>query len=404
MEKADWDHFCESLKAAGDAIVRPECPASPADRAEGFRYLAGFLHCTLTSFLHDAGPEHPAFVRAMDDVVKFGLDAPDGVNSYSAKLRDDLTYRIWGNAGTVRYVGWQFMAPGKGSLANASLQDFDIGEDGSFEILVSRQEQPGNWIPMPEGVTSVMMRQFQYDWREKYAEVYIEAIDAPAGLPLCLQQRRDPDAYAAALRQLGDAFARQANFWVDFVTGFREGGDNIAPPPIFNPAIGGSLLQQASNGYWVLAPDEALLVEFTPPAGHYWSVCLGNFWFETLELSHHQTSLNGHQAVVDDDGKCRVVFAGRDPGIANWLDTIGHDQGTMTFRWLLCDDAPDVGTRVVRLADLDALLPEGTARVTPDEREATYAMRRESVARRFGLPVTTRWSYRPLEAPGRTGA
>jgi len=166
----------------------------------------------------------------------------------------------------------------------------------------------------------------------------------------------------------------------------------LAPPAILNPTIGGSVLQKASNGYFLLSPDEALLVEFEPPTGHYWSLCLGNFWFESIELSHHQTSLNGSQVAIDDDGRCRIVIAHRDPGITNWLDTVGHDQGTMTFRWLLCDEAPEVRTQVVAIDELDAHLPESTRRVSDDERAATIAMRRAAVSRRFGLPLTTRWT------------
>jgi hypothetical protein len=399
MELTDWEMFCDGLKAAGTAITRPECPSSPVDRAEGYRYLLGFLHSTLTGFVYDAGPESPAFVRIMDDVVKFGLDAPDGINSYVATVRDDITYRIWGNAGTVRYVGWQFMAEGRGTVANISLHDFDIREDGSFEIWVSRDRRDGNWVEMPEGANRIGMRQFQYDWRERYAEVHIEAVDAPRAMPRCLQQRPAPDAFAAALRQLGENFALQANFWVDFVHGCRAEGDNVVPPAILNPAIGGNLLQSANNGYWRLADDETLLIEFTPPEGHYWSVCLGNFWFETIEPSHHQTSINGHQAQVDDDGCCRIVVAHADPGVANWLATVGHDHGTMTFRWLLCEEVPNVVARVVRVDDLDDVLPPRTKRVDAAEREAQLAVRRESVARRFGLPLTTRWSYHATGSP-----
>jgi hypothetical protein len=183
------------------------------------------------------------------------------------------------------------------------------------------------------------------------------------------------------------------------VHGLRAGGDNIVPPPVVNPAIGGNPLQFANNGYWSLAEDEGLLIEFTPPEGHYWSVCLGNFWFETIDPSHHQTSLNGFQAQVDDDGCCRIVIAHVDPGVANWLATVGHDHGTMTFRWLLCEQVPTVVARVVHLEELDHVLPIATVRVDAREREAQLAVRRESVERRFGLPLTTRWSHHPTESP-----
>ena len=61
---------------------------------------------------------------------------------------------------------------------------------------------------------------------------------------------------------------------------------------------------------------------------------LGNHWWETIDYANHQSSLNGFQAVIDDDGFFRAVVAGRDPGVTNWLDTAGHRQGPMIFRWL----------------------------------------------------------------------
>jgi hypothetical protein len=250
-------------------------------------------------------------------------------------------------------------------------------------------------VLLPDGVDRIGMRQFQYDWGERYAEVHIEAVDVALRIPRCIEQRPDPERFRNELGALGEAFAVQANFWVDFVHGSRASGDNIAPPATVNPAIGGNILQSANNGFWSLDEEEALLIEFTPPTGRYWSVCLGNFWFETIDPSHHQTSVNGFQARVDPDGRCRLVIAHIDPGVANWLATVGHREGTMTFRWLLCDSVPDIETRVVRHGDLDRVLPVDTARVTEGERTRAIATRRESVARRFGLPMTTRWSYHP---------
>ena len=55
-------------------------------------------------------------------------------------------------------------------------------------------------------------------------------------------------------------------------------------------------------------------------------MALGNYWWETIDYANHQSSLNGFQAVLDDDGVFRAVVSARDPGVANWLDTAGHGQ------------------------------------------------------------------------------
>jgi hypothetical protein len=136
-------------------------------------------------------------------------------------------------------------------------------------------------------------------------------------------------------------------------------------------------------GSWTLDNDEALLIEVTPPEARYWSVSLGNYWWETVDYANHQSSLNGHQAVVDDDGVFRAVAAACDPGVANWLDTAGNQQGAMIFRWLRAADAPVPSTAVIKWADIPAALPPGTATVDPAARAATLARRRSAVRRRF---------------------
>jgi hypothetical protein len=76
------------------------------------------------------------------------------------------------------------------------------------------------------------------------------------------------------------------------------------------------------------------------------------------------------QVVMDSDGACRVVVAHRDPGIANWLDTTGHVQGTVVFRNYRATGQPVPKTVKVKLADVSAHLPTDTRWVNADERAA----------------------------------
>jgi hypothetical protein len=110
---------------------------------------------------------------------------------------------------------------------------------------------------------------------------------------------------------------------------------------------------------------------------------LGNIWWETIDYGNRQSSLNGHQAVVDDDGKVRVVVAHQDPGVANWLDTAGHSQGPIILRCVRTDTAPVPSTSLVPFDRLAEELPSDTRWVTPDERAAAIEIRRKAVSRRF---------------------
>ena len=136
-------------------------------------------------------------------------------------------------------------------------------------------------------------------------------------------------------------------------------------------------------GSWQLDGDEALILEVAPPEGLYWSFSLGNPWWETIDYARHQSSLNGHQSAIDDDGMVRVVVAHHDPGVANWLDTAGHSAGPVILRCVRTESAPVPSARVVKFADVDGALPSSTRRVTPAERSATIAARRLAVSKRF---------------------
>ena len=110
---------------------------------------------------------------------------------------------------------------------------------------------------------------------------------------------------------------------------------------------------------------------------------MGNFWWESLDYAYRHTSLNGFQAHLDPDGRFRAVVAHRDPGVANWLDTCGHARGPMLFRWIVADHAPEPTCTVVPFAEVHQHLPEGTRTVSPAERQAIIATRRDGVLRRF---------------------
>jgi len=140
-------------------------------------------------------------------------------------------------------------------------------------------------------------------------------------------------------------------------------------------------------GCFALADDEALLVEVKPPRAKYWSLHLGNYWMESLDFANYQSSLNGHQAVLDADGVFRAVVAKTDPGVPNWLDTAGRAEGSMIYRWNQADGAPIPQARVVKLAELRSVLPRETPTVTPEERAAALERRREHVRRRFARPM-----------------
>ena len=105
-------------------------------------------------------------------------------------------------------------------------------------------------------------------------------------------------------------------------------------------------------GFWELAPDQALVIEATPPRCDYWNFQLGNIWAESLDYRFRRVHVNSQTAALRDDGSFRLVVAHTDPGCANWMDTSGHDHGTMCVRWVRAESHPEPRCRVVKLSGL----------------------------------------------------
>ena len=398
-----WTDLLDALGRVGSILRSDHSPTTAVDQASGYRHLLVLLALAIDEALRPSDPYDPFFAPAnVDNVLKWGMDCPDAAYT-GAAIRPDATYRIRGHRSTVRYLGFQVMS-GIANAGNIVADDLDIGPDGSFEIVLSATPQPGNWMDLPEGSSSVVVRQFFYDWdTEEPARLEIECLDPAATRPPPGPEaaaRLGPGAasggapvrtdvlsaagVARQLRALGAFVEASIGFWLDVEEGGRAQGVNVFRPPAARTDIGGAAENVSVWGSWEIGEDDALLIEVTPPASLYWSVSLGTYWWETIDYANHQSSLNGHQAVVDDDdGVFRAVVAARDPGVANWLDTAGNGTGAMIFRWVRAAQAPVPTTRVVPLADLRAALPLSTAMVDPAGRAATIARRRSAVRRRF---------------------
>jgi hypothetical protein len=388
MSGKAWDDFCETLKRFGRLVVGEGVPDSPRDRAEGFRYLTRLLAAGIVTCLEHADPDYPSFGRMMDCTMRWGLDCPDCLYLY-ATVRGDASYRIHGNRGTARHIDIQVnyghFASGDisawGTISSLNSLDLRTQPDGSFELILSAEEHEGNWLRLAPEAEFVLVRQYFNDWEnERPADLFIERVGAeyPAPPPRT-------DQIAARLERLSMWLGKGGALWERMskgALGLPPNTLNVYLPQDSNQRAG--LRGQAYGiGNFRCAPDEAVIVEFAPPECQYWSVSLANWYWESLDFADRQTSLNGHQAVLDRDGVFRAVIAHEDPGVANWLDTAGHTEGTIVARFLLADTGPEPKLRAVKLAGLRSELPADTPRVDPATRAEVLERRRRAVLRRY---------------------
>ena len=375
---AAWAHLLGKLERAAQIVQSDPASRNAADLASGMRHLLVLLAAGADEALRfDPDPILSVQRASTNDIITWGMECPDCIYTRAA-LRGGESYRLFGNRGTARYVGLQTM-DGIVSTANELVDELEVDADGNFEVILSRDERDGNWMRIEGDAPTLTVRHFFYDWdSEVQSSLRIERLGdavertkAPAS-PDVLVSRQ--------LVALGDFVHDNLQFFLQF------GG--AAPANGFLPAIDRTAMGAAAEnrpviGRWELGPDEALILEVEPPQGVYWSYSLGNPWWETIHYGRHQSSLNGHQAVVDSDGLVRVVLCGRDPGVANWLDTAGHSNGAMILRCVRTTTAPTPGARVVAFDDIASALPADTRRVTAEERAAVLERRRRAVHERF---------------------
>jgi hypothetical protein len=375
---AAWAHLQERLSAAEQLVRSTPVNKNRLDYGSGMRHLMVLLAVGTDMALRvDPDPVLAVNRASMDDIVTWGLECPDCVYM-NASLRAGETYRLFGNRGTARYVGLQTM-DGMAATSNCLVDDLEVDADGSFQAILSADEHDGNWLRLAGDHPTLTVRNFLYDWdTEVLATLRIELLGDEVA-----PHARSVELDASVSRQLhalGDFVYDNLKFFLDF--GAMPPANGFMPPMDMTE-MGAAAENRPVIGRFELDPDEALILEVQPPIGVYWSISLGNPWLETIHYGRHQSSLNGHQAVIDSDGIFRTVISATDPGVANWLDTAGHSNGAMLLRCVRTETAPVPSSRVVKADEVLSSLPADTTLTTPTERAKVIEGRRRAVHERF---------------------
>jgi hypothetical protein len=140
----------------------------------------------------------------------------------------------------------------------------------------------------------------------------------------------------------------------------------------------------AANMHWVLARDEALVIEFDAHDG-LWSLTNMGVFFTSMDYLYRPVSYTPSRTAVDRDGRVRIVLSHDDPGYHNWMDTQGFERGNLTYRHMLDGEPAVLEARCVKRAELADALPADTATVTPAERTAQMWERFTAIRQRYRL-------------------
>lgn len=379
-----WDRFCDDLKSAGDIALRETASDNSVDRAAAFRLLSRNIGLALALEMENSDPLHPELLHYFNPIRKQGGDNTDALY-VGGPINGTDTYRVSGKRGSSLYFGVTVVEKGEtpwgGGVAGTLFGDqIQTDEDGNFELFLSPDPQPGNWIKTTPETFRVTFRQFFADWEgESPMEARIDRLTGDGAPP-----QLTPEHVVNGLASASHWLKWSITYWADMIEkwkvqpnkflSYRQLDDNkIDATPGGEPLI----------AYWMLPPDEALIIRVTPPKAHYWAVEFGNYWWETMDYRNRLASTNCHHAVLEDNGELIVVVSHTDPGLPNWLDPSGHSEGYITFRWMMGDSCPIPQCQQVKRSELFAHLPASIKQISPDQRREQLAERRRGVVKRF---------------------
>jgi len=306
--------------------------------AEGYQAILHALSMVADNAI-DGDPLKPAFVR-MDTRARKLVNSPDAEYD-NAMINGDRQYRIRGNRGSVHYIGHCVYGTegGRRIVVNLADTDIEFDKDGNYELVLSVEQPtvPGQWVQIAPDANQIQIRQYMLDRSTETLATYdIELIsdeDHSHSPPYTDQAMADRFGFCA----LGYAFLTQLG--EDYFPGSKQN------PNTFYAASGASMghLMPTPDAQYIyiwyeLEADDSLLISGTPPDSRYWNVSLYNRWFECLEYLDRPVNFTKNDARLDENGQMKITVGTQRPADdSNWLDTRGHKQGHLLFRWMFTE-------------------------------------------------------------------
>jgi hypothetical protein len=169
------------------------------------------MSASLDTFVEHSDVEHPRFHHSEGPTRKMFADCPDA-DYLRAPLRTGpgRVYRVWGRVPkSCVYAG--VLLYGKGGRVGSRFRDTELGirDDGTFELRISTDEQPGVWLRADGDETAVLVRQYFTDRaKQEPLEVHIELERPAPGPPRPLDPSAMIDQLERSKRMLKTVFER----------------------------------------------------------------------------------------------------------------------------------------------------------------------------------------------------
>ncbi|MCK8645009.1 hypothetical protein [Mycobacterium colombiense] len=370
------DPLTAAIAEAEQLVADAPFIETEADLLEGMQYLAGCISgCIHLAVDYDR--DHPFLQSGTGPFTKMGLDNPDTLY-FGTRVHAGHEYVVTGRRGTTTDLSFQLLGGEYTDdfvpVSQAAFDDreLEIAPDGSFE-----------WRVRPTSPGQLVIREVYGDWSAQRGTLAIARTDTAGTAPLPLTRQLIEKRYATAAKQL----VQRVKTWLQFPQWFYlDLPVNTMVPPRLTP--GGLATQYSSVGHFDLRPDQAMVITIPVSDAPYLGFQLGSLWYISLDYINHQTSLNNTQAQADPDGKVRIVVADQNPGVTNWVETLGHRRGFLQFRWQrVSRELTDADGPTVEVVDIDkvpAALPYfDQNKISEDDWRARIALRHQQIQARM---------------------
>jgi hypothetical protein len=260
--------------------------------------------------------------------------------------------------------------------------DMEFESNGDFAITIDPSPANGrpNHIQTRPGAWQIWIRDALGDWSSQSCnQLRVEMLSPPTRGPLSEDEMAD----RAAKHAMDGVYY----YYYLLRTSFLQPKNHLRPP-ISSHSLGGMKSQFTCSASIQIADDEAVVITASHSGARFRNAVMTDPYARTVHYWDRMTSLNSAQMKPDADGNHTYVCSHRDPGVHNWLDCCGMPMIKFGQRWQAFDrsreaETPTIASKVIKLADLEAHLPAGVARIDAEGRKAQIAERLEGFEQRF---------------------
>ncbi|QIL82533.1 hypothetical protein G7047_23290 [Diaphorobacter sp. HDW4A] len=315
---------------------------------------------------------------------RVAFDNPDTIYRRTA-LDATATYTVSGQAGSPAPVDFNFSlySTTNATLANIAPDQLATNADGNYSItLDAATSGTGNHIQLASGTGSLFVRDTVSEWgKQQFNSVQFKRTSGTA------PTAKTHDELITALATSIQTTSGGAAFTTYNALGHAQANNTLPAPSL--GGTGGRLANQAATySAFDLTDDQALVITVGLGGAKYFIAPAYGRWLITTDYINHTQTLNNAQSVANPDGTYTYVVSPKDPGVYNWVDTVGLHQGFLNLRWqglpaTTTNGGPSASVQLVKLSDLKSVLPATTKFVSNAERQAQLDARAASYASRY---------------------